>query len=314
MFNISLEFFGEIIEIKIPENLFDLRKNIKEQFALTKEDSEEIIIKYFNNNHEKIILNEKDYIVFKESNIKNIILEISQESRIYKEIFNETKIQYSLLEKLTKEKKDIIEKNNKEMIFGKNKLIEIKNQINDLKLEFKELKVKLNNIYENNSKLNLEKEKEINELREQLNLPKEENNPFKILNLISEEEKEKNKINEYTKELRKNILNVYEEFSERIKSESYSFKQKQEIQNLKKNIYKISETICNQIIENIFLKKIKEEKIIHKGIICDVCGTFPIIGIRYKCLICKNFDLCEKCEKNLSNYHKHPLIKYIEPI
>ena len=105
MFNISLEFFGEIIEIKIPENLFDLRKNIKEQFALTKEDSEEIIIKYFNNNHEKIILNEKDYIVFKESNIKNIILEISQESRIYKEIFNETKIQYSLLEKLTKEKK-----------------------------------------------------------------------------------------------------------------------------------------------------------------------------------------------------------------
>ena len=260
MFNISLDFFGEIIEIKIPENLFDLRKNIKEQFALTKEDSEEIIIKYFNNNHETIILNEKDYIEFKESNIKNIILDISQESRIHKEIFNETKIQYSLLEKLTKEKKDIIEKNNKEMIFGKNKLIEIKNQINDLKLEFKELKVKLNNIYENNSKLNLEKEKEINELREQLNLPKEENNPFKILNLISEEEKEKNKINEYTKELRKNILNVYEEFSERIKSESYSFKQKQEIQNLKKYIYKISETICNQIIENIFLKKMKEEK------------------------------------------------------
>ena len=261
MFNISLEFFGEIIEIKIPENLFDLRKNIKEQFALTKEDSEEIIIKYFNNNHETIILNEKDYIEFKESNIKNIILDISQESRIYKEIFNETKIQYSLLEKLTKEKKDIIEKNNKEMIFGKNKLIEIKNQINDLKLEFKELKVKLNNIYENNSKLNLEKEKEINELREQLNLPKEENNPFKILNLISEEEKEKNKINEYTKELRKNILNVYEEFSERIKSESYSFKQKQEIQNLKKYIYKISETICNQIIENIFLKKIKRNNL-----------------------------------------------------
>ena len=112
MFNISLEFFGEIIEIKIPENLFDLRKNIKEQFALTKEDSEEIIIKYFNNNHETIILNEKDYIEFKESNIKNIILEISQESRIYKEIFNETKIQYSLLEKLTKEKKN--ENNNKD--------------------------------------------------------------------------------------------------------------------------------------------------------------------------------------------------------
>ncbi len=119
MFNVSLEFFGEIIEIGIPNNLIDLRKNIKEQFCLTKEDSEEIIIKYFNNNHENIILNEKDYIEIKEGNIKNINLDISQESRIYEEIFNETKSQYCLLEKLTKEKKDIIEKNNKEMIFGK---------------------------------------------------------------------------------------------------------------------------------------------------------------------------------------------------
>ena len=52
-----------------------------------------------------LLLNEKDYIKFKEGNIKNIILDISQESRIYKEIFKETKSQYYLLEKLTKEKK-----------------------------------------------------------------------------------------------------------------------------------------------------------------------------------------------------------------
>jgi len=34
---------------------------------------------------------------------------------------------------------------------------------------------------------------------------------------------------------------------------------------------------------------------IHKGISCDVCGTKPIIGTRYKCLQCRNFDLCAIC-------------------
>ncbi len=80
------------------------------------------------------------------------------------------------------------------------------------------------------------------------------------MNSVGELENEKNKIKEFTKELGKNILNLYEEFSERIKSESYFFIKNQEIQNLIKAIYKISEKICNQITENIFSKKMKEEK------------------------------------------------------
>ena len=52
-------------------------------------------------------------------------------------------------------------------------------------------------------------------------------------------------------------------------------------------------------------------KTVHKGIVCKKCGMNPIIGYRYKCSICKDFNLCEKCEEK--NYetqeHKHDFIK-----
>jgi len=37
----------------------------------------------------------------------------------------------------------------------------------------------------------------------------------------------------------------------------------------------------------------------HEGISCDGCNANPIIGVRYRCSQCANFDLCEAC---LSRY------------
>ena len=45
----------------------------------------------------------------------------------------------------------------------------------------------------------------------------------------------------------------------------------------------------------------------HLGITCDVCGVYGIVGVRYKCLECSDFDICEKCEAKDS--HDHFLIK-----
>lgn len=36
--------------------------------------------------------------------------------------------------------------------------------------------------------------------------------------------------------------------------------------------------------------------VVHRGVRCDGCNIAPILGIRYKCLICPNYDLCERCE------------------
>lgn len=41
---------------------------------------------------------------------------------------------------------------------------------------------------------------------------------------------------------------------------------------------------------------------IHDLVECDGCGLSPIVGFRYKCVQCSNFDLCQKCEA----VHKHP--------
>jgi hypothetical protein len=33
----------------------------------------------------------------------------------------------------------------------------------------------------------------------------------------------------------------------------------------------------------------------HHGITCDQCGASPVVGVRYRCSVCPDFDLCEVC-------------------
>merc|ERR1712013_647298 len=39
-----------------------------------------------------------------------------------------------------------------------------------------------------------------------------------------------------------------------------------------------------------------KESQIHPGIVCDGCEKTPIVGHRYKCVVCDDFDLCGSCE------------------
>lgn len=51
---------------------------------------------------------------------------------------------------------------------------------------------------------------------------------------------------------------------------------------------------------------------IHEDILCSECKIFPIAGIRFKCITCHNFDICEFCEDILN--HPHPFLKLKTPI
>ena len=64
--------------------------------------------------------------------------------------------------------------------------------------------------------------------------------------------------------------------------------------------------------ENKLKTKNKEIPIIHEGINCNECKNI-VKGIRYKCCICLDYNLCEKCESKLGYDHHHPFLKIRKP-
>jgi len=53
---------------------------------------------------------------------------------------------------------------------------------------------------------------------------------------------------------------------------------------------------------------------IHHGVVCDGCGSQNFSGIRYKCSVCPNYDLCESCETKKLHDGTHQLLKIARPI
>lgn len=53
---------------------------------------------------------------------------------------------------------------------------------------------------------------------------------------------------------------------------------------------------------------------VHIGVQCESCKCTNLIGMRYKCFICENYNLCEKCEMYSNNIHPgHCFIKLKTP-
>jgi hypothetical protein len=50
------------------------------------------------------------------------------------------------------------------------------------------------------------------------------------------------------------------------------------------------------------------EPVVHTNISCKGCGKQHIIGVRYKCVVCTDYDLCEHCEAH-GVHHEHVFVK-----
>ena len=88
-------------------------------------------------------------------------------------------------------------------------------------------------------------------------------------------------------------------------------------EKLKNELINESNVQLSQIVSESKLKIENEEKDdvktpisveIHKNITCSGCGK-EIVGVRYLCVYCSDFDYCEECEKNKGYIHKHPFYK-----
>jgi hypothetical protein len=52
--------------------------------------------------------------------------------------------------------------------------------------------------------------------------------------------------------------------------------------------------------------------VVHVGVECDTCGMCPIVGPRFKCAVCPDFDLCTACDAS-DNHGEHPVVKMRKP-
>ena len=102
MKKIALNFFGEEVAINIPKDLTSLRKEISEKFMFSPSDTAEIILTYIKDIEKKIIKTENDFLVFVSEKINKINLDISQDSKLYKENLE------SLLKENEKKTKQVI--------------------------------------------------------------------------------------------------------------------------------------------------------------------------------------------------------------
>lgn len=241
-----------------------------------------------------------------------------------------------------------MKENNKEMLEGKEKLTSIKSQILLLREEYKQTNGKLVEKYNENTKKFSELKTKISTIEKQLQLPVQPKEDIKkpipqkqineeahtlVSKIVMGFEKipqyfGKNKIEKKEGDDFKKAIPMIKLGAAKIRGKAIPkakcFKAKVQEQpkiqdKIKENIAFLGDLFANQIAN--FAQKMEqkkeepkaEEKPIHQRYICDGCNAHPIVGVRYKCAVCDDFDYCEKCEEKFSETHKHPFIKIYNP-
>jgi len=136
MKNISLNFFGEEISIKMPTDLSSLRKEISEKFMFNPSDAAEVVLTYAKDLGKKIIETEQDFANFISNKIGKIDLDISQDSKLYKQNLNSLKKES---EEMTKELEECLKKKEELKKVKESCLKKEQSDINKLEKEIKKL-------------------------------------------------------------------------------------------------------------------------------------------------------------------------------
>ena len=113
---------------------------------------------------------------------------------------------------------------------------------------------------------------------------------------IPEINKKINKNN--SKNVPESIDKLFNQF-ENIENNYYNSQILSEISKSKLKMYQSKSNVNNSSI------------MLHQGIKCERCQTLPIIGHRYKCPKCLNYNLCEECEQLNSETEFHPHHNFI---
>ena len=257
---------------------------------------------------------EQDFANFIKNKIGKIDLDISQDSKIYKKNLDAMKKESEEMKKeleLCLKKKEEIKKEKESLLKDeKAKIGEIDKEIKILLKEKKKLQKKMLQ----DKKKFLEKEKEtdkiISNLKEKLGIKEEiklKKSPKKTIEVHSLVTCDGCKMHplvgkRYKCECCPNFDFCEECYKKKKGKHGHSFRQVE------------TRVLLKEILKQYSRKTENEEgKPIHHQYSCDGCGMNPIVGIRYKCSICDNFDYCESCEEMHKNEHNHPFFKVYRP-
>lgn len=83
------------------------------------------------------------------------------------------------------------------------------------------------------------------------------------------------------------------------------------LEKAKEDILKSTLSTTNEVINK--MKRSTINTSVHQHVTCDNCNANPIIGTRYKCTVCHDFDFCESCEELHGETHAHPMLKIRNP-
>jgi hypothetical protein len=83
---------------------------------------------------------------------------------------------------------------------------------------------------------------------------------------------------------------------------------RQGFSNLNAEIQSLS--VVSELNNSLAPQPLPNSQNIHPSVRCNGCGTFPVTGNRFKCLVCRNYDLCSVCEAN--NIHNHPMLIFYD--
>ena len=381
MNNLSLNFFGEKVDIKIPDSLVTLRQQISEKFLFSPSEAAEILISYGKDLGKRLIQTENDFEDFIKKKILNVDLDVDPNSQIFQKsllkLQTESEENKKNLEEMLKQIDEVKKKKETKKEEAKCVIDEFDRTIKELEKKKKEMiqqidnEIKFTTSEMNKVKKNSEKEikslekkendlnKKADSLKVKLGIPVEKKKPKLKSRAKPKPKPKEKKLNPKNPQKLAETIKVWSDFlklnSEQIAnniSQKYEFFKNCFAQHPNEEIH--YQYICDgcemapikgvryhcekcpdfDLCEKCFKEKKEQhghsfqaikkstvfppkkpaftkfcDEIVHRGVTCDGCGKHPLVGIRYKCGVCPNFDYCEECEKKEAMKHGHPMVR-----
>jgi hypothetical protein len=64
------------------------------------------------------------------------------------------------------------------------------------------------------------------------------------------------------------------------------------------------------LLDNASKNASGDQTVGHIGTVCAFCAASPIQGVRYRCMVCPAFDVCEDCEAKAAHPAEHAMMKF----